>query len=155
MARWLIVVLWVTNAWALGPGSTLYVASPEVTVRDAPSLKGKSVLTLKRGEEVKWLGVSPKDKSFHQIESAGKKGFVHLADLSPAKPQQEVTSAPSTEPVPFAQSGAATKTPAIPSATRPEDAEAMRAIEQLEALNAAAATPEALAKKRREISGQR
>lgn len=155
MARWLLVVLWVTNAWAVGPGATLYVASPEVTLRETPSLKGKSVRTLKRGEEVKWLGVSEKDKSFHQVECGGKKGFVHLTELSPSKPQQEVTSAPSNEPVPFAQSGAGTKSPTIPPARTPEETEAMRALEQLEALNAQAATPEALAKKRRELSAQR
>lgn len=153
--RWLIgAVLWLASAaWAVLPGAPLYVASPEVVVRETPSPKSKVVLTLKRGDQVKWLGVSDKDKAFHLVERDGKKGYLHLGDLTPAKPQQEVSTPPTDQPVPFAQSGAATKSP--PPAPSEEDAAAMKQLQDLEALNAAAATPAALEKKRRELAGQR
>ena len=91
-------------------GGKIYVKGTGVNMWDKPDASGKKT-ALKNGDEVTWNGPSDKDKSMHEIQFKGKKGFVQMANLTPNKPADEVLTGDgkTTSAAAFASSGAATK----------------------------------------------
>jgi len=83
-------VLVASTAFAVKPGGTLFIKSKDTKVLKDAKAGAPAVVTLQPGAEVTWNGPSPKDKTFHKIESNGKKGFVLQANLSPSKPAEEL-----------------------------------------------------------------
>lgn len=77
-------------AFAVAKGGTLYIKSKDTKVLKDAKASAAAVVTLQPGEEVKWNGPSEKDKTFHEIEAKGKKGYVLQANLSPSKPSEEL-----------------------------------------------------------------
>jgi hypothetical protein len=112
--RWTLValaVVCVSSAVAgVAKGGKLYIKGTGVNMWDKPDATGKKT-ALKNGDEVTWNGPSEKDKSMHEIMFKNKKGFVQMANLTPNKPADEVTSSDgkTTSAAAFASSGAATK----------------------------------------------
>lgn len=105
-----------TNAGAVGVGGELYVRARDTRVLEKPDLKAKVVTTLQPGAVVTWQGADAKVKQIHAISgtSGGKpfKGFTLQQNLTPNKPQEEVTARSNGKPMDaqaFASSGAATK----------------------------------------------
>lgn len=107
-----LCVVVASSAFAIAKGGTLYIACKDFKLLKEPKAAAKTVspTPLALGDEVIWLGASDKDKSFHQVEHNGKKGFVHMSCLKPNKPMTELTGdqKPISPPA-FASSGAATK----------------------------------------------
>ena len=66
-----------------------YIKGSGVNMWDKPDASGKKT-ALKNGDEVVWDGPSDKDKSMHEIQFKGKKGYVQMANLTPNKPVDEV-----------------------------------------------------------------
>jgi hypothetical protein len=91
-------------------GGKLFIKGTGVNMWDKADASGKKT-ALKNGDEVTWNGADEKNKSMHAIEIKGKKGFVQMANLTPNKPADEVTSSDgkTTSAAAFASSGAATK----------------------------------------------
>ena len=88
---WVCAVSLSASALAIGPGGSLYLSCKDVKLLKDPKAGAKTVgAALKEGDEVKWLGASEKNKSFHQAEAAGKKGFVRQSCLKPNKPMSEL-----------------------------------------------------------------
>jgi hypothetical protein len=92
--RVLVVVLLLSAfaAHAVAKGGSLFIKSKGVKLLKQPkagSMPASRELAL--GTEVKWLGASASDKAFHEIEVDGKRGFVLMSNLSPARPQPELT----------------------------------------------------------------
>lgn len=83
-------VLVASTAFAVKPGGTLFIKSKDTKVLKDAKAGAPAVVTLQPGAEVTWNGPSAKDKTFHEIESNGKKGFVLQANLSPSKPAEEL-----------------------------------------------------------------
>lgn len=142
-------------ALAIKKGDALYVSAKEVTLRAQPKDKAAKVEKLRAGDEVTWQGASDKDARFQSVTTAqGKKGFLLTTELTPNRPQRELTvSGQFISADAFAASGAAvtkcTYGPPPPTSQHPEvDAQLAAA----EAINRAAATPEALAKKQQELN---
>jgi hypothetical protein len=112
--RWALVALAVVCAASamagVAKGGKLYVKGTGVNMWEKAEGTGKKT-ALKSGDEVTWNGPSDKDKSMHEIMFKGKKGFVQMANLTPNKPADEVTSSDGkmTSATAFASSGAATK----------------------------------------------
>jgi hypothetical protein len=112
--RWALVALAVVCAASamagVAKGGKLFIKGTGVNMWDKPDASGKKT-ALKNGEEVTWNGPSDKDKSMHEIQFKGKKGFVQMANLTPNKPADEVTTSDGkmTSAAAFASSGAATK----------------------------------------------
>jgi hypothetical protein len=112
--RWTLVALAVVCAASavagVAKGGKLYIKGTGVNMWDKPDASGKKT-ALKNGEEVTWNGPSDKDKSMHEIMFKNKKGYVQMANLTPNKPADEVTSSDgkTTSAAAFASSGAATK----------------------------------------------
>src|SRR6185503_2933866 len=98
------------NAFAVKKGDKLFIKGNGVNMWDKVDASGKKT-ALKQGDEVTWNGPSDKDKSMHEIEFKKKKGFIQMANLTPNKPADEVTSSDgkTTSAAAFASSGAATK----------------------------------------------
>jgi hypothetical protein len=154
----LLTLCTATLAFAIPVGSELYIKTKDTPLLKDAKPQAPALVKLQPGTAVIWLGVSEKDKAFHQVEVGGKKGFVLRSNLSPNKPQQELDSG-SGKPMSvqaFASSGAATKSP--PPTTRnyngPAEAEAAAELIYVEELNKAKATPEALTKKDKELHGR-
>ena len=149
-----VLVLFVaTSALAIAKGSKLYICAKDTVLLKQPNAKAAKVTTLALGTEVTWLGPSEKDKSFHEVEAAGKKGFVHTSSLTPHKPQLE--GAASGKPISpaFANSGAATKDgPVTVKYGDPTSNAAAAELTSLEELNKTKATPEAVAQKNKELN---
>ncbi|MBK7863548.1 MAG: hypothetical protein IPJ65_34080 [Archangiaceae bacterium] len=113
-ARWALIALAVVCAASamagVAKGGKLYIKGTGVSMWDKPEASGKKT-ALKNGDEVTWNGPSEKDKSMHEVMFKNKKGFVQMANLTPNKPADEVTSSDgkTTSAQAFASSGAATK----------------------------------------------
>lgn len=153
-------LLSASAAWAVAKGGSLYIKSVDVQLLKEPKATAAKLMKLDVGAEVKWLGASDKDKQFHEIEVKGKKGFVMMANLSPAKPQMETvgSSGQPVSPQAFASSGAATKalTPAGINYAKGEGANAKEAAAEIihvEEYNKTKATAPALAAKAKELGG--
>lgn len=98
-------------AFAVAKGGTLYIKSKDTKVLKDAKASAAAVVTLQPGDEVVWNGPSDKDKTFHEVQAKGKKGFVLQANLSPSKPAEEL-DASTGKPIPkgaVASSAAATK----------------------------------------------
>lgn len=154
----LLTLCTATLALAIPVGSELYIKSKDTPLLKDAKPQAPALAKLQPGTAVIWLGVSEKDKAFHQVEVGGKKGFVLRSSLSPNKPQQELDSG-SGKPMSaqaFASSGTATKgiPPTRSYGNNPAEAEAAAELIYVEELNKAKATPEALAKKDRELHGR-
>ncbi len=155
-----IALIGASGAWAVAKGGTLYIKSKDTKVLKDPKADAKAVVTLQPGAEVIWNGASEKDKTFHEISSGGKKGFVLMTNLSPNKPAQEIdasTGKPMSAQA-FASSGAATKalTPAAIkySETKKGTAEESAAmVIYVEEHNKTKSGPEAIAMKSKELGG--
>ena len=154
-----IALISASGAWAVAKGGTLYIKSKDTKVLKDPKADSKPVVTLQPGAEVVWNGASEKDKTFHEVVSGGKKGFVLMTNLSPSKPAQEIDSS-NGKPMSaqaFASSGAATTalTPAGVTYAKdsPGKAEAAAEIIYVEQLNFAKGTPAAVAAKAKELGG--
>ena len=147
-----IALIGACGAWAVAKGGTLYIKSKDTKVLKDPKADAKAVVTLQPGAEVVWNGPAEKDKTFHEISSAGKKGYVLMTNLSPNKPAQEIdasTGKPMSAQA-FASSGAATKalTPAAikyAESKGPSANEAACEIIYLEEHNNNQGTPDAIA----------
>ena len=151
-----VLVLFVaTSALAIAKGSKLYICAKDTVLLKQPNAKAAKVTTLALGAEVTWLGPSEKDKSFHEVEAAGKKGFVHTGSLTPNKPQLEgEASGKPISPPAFANSGAATKDgPMTVNYSDPTSNAAAAELTAVEELNKTKATPEAVAQKNKELRG--
>lgn len=156
----LLTLCAATVAFAIPVGGTLYIKTKDAPLLKEAKSKAATLRKLQPGDRVVWMGVSEKDKDFHQVEIDGKKGFVLRGDLTPNKPQAELDSG-SGKPMSaaaFASSGAATKGPFGPSHASyqgdPAATQAAAELIYLEELNKAKATPEALAKKDKELNGR-
>ena len=156
-----LALLCAGGAWAaITKGATLYIKSKDTKVLKDPKAGAATVTTLQPGAEVVWNGASEKDKQFHEINAAGKKGFVLMSNLSPNKPKAEIDSS-TGQPMSsqaFASSGAATKalTPAgvkYAEASGVSQKEAAAEIIYVEQLNIAKATPVAVAAKAKDLGG--
>ena len=149
-----VVMLLAAPALALPPGASLWVITADARLLKDPRASARPVASLTRGQEVKWLGVSERDKTFQQVEADGKKGFVPTAALSSARPQLETgadakpMSAPS-----FAASGSSQHQPprTNPGSRDPRQAEADAELSAVEALNRDQVTPAALDAKRKSL----
>jgi hypothetical protein len=139
------------TAAAIAKGGSLYIATKGVKLLKDPKAGAKALgAELAVGTEVKWLGASEKDKHFHEIEVAGKKGWVLQSALSPSKPQSELT--PNGRPI-DARAFADTKCCALPPtsyAPSPQDQGAFAELQKLEELNRSIGDAE-LAKKQQEL----
>lgn len=93
--RVLVVVLLLSAfaAHAVAKGGSLFIKSKGVKLLKYARANSVAVSPreLALGTEVKWLGANEKDRSFHEIEVDGKRGFVLMSNLSPARPQPELT----------------------------------------------------------------
>lgn len=87
MRALLVVVLLATAAWAFKPGDSLWVRDEGTVLLKEANDASKPVLTLKAGEQVKWLGPSEKDRAFHLVNARGKPGYVRITALSPHGPE--------------------------------------------------------------------
>lgn len=156
-----IALLSASAAWAVAKGGTLYIKAKDVKLLKEPKTGAATVTPkpLDVGAEVKWLGPSDKDKTFHEVEVGGKKGFVLMSNLSPSKPVAEVESGgKSMSAQAFASSGAATKglTPAgvkYAKESGQSESEAAADVIYVEEQNKAKATPAAVAAKAKELGG--
>lgn len=155
-----VALLSATGAFAVAKGGTLYIKSKDTKVLKEPKAGAAAVSTVQPGTEVIWNGASEKDKQFHEISVGGKKGFVLMANLSPSKPQQELsqsTGKPMSAQA-FASSGAATKalTPAAIKYSQAKEGNAKESAAQViyaEEHSKAKSGPEALAMKSKELGG--
>jgi len=155
----LLTLCWSTGALAIAKGGTLYIRSNDTAMLKEPKAKAATVMKLAQGTAVVWNGASEKDKQWHEVMVAGKRGFVRVTDLSPNKPMQETDSA-SDKPMSaqaFANSGAAVKDGDWGRASKqygsPNEAQAAAELIYVEELNKAKATPAALSAKERELRG--
>lgn len=153
---WVCAVSLSASALAIGPGGSLYLSCKDVKLLKDPKAGAKTVgAALKEGDEVKWLGASEKNKSFHQVEAAGKKGFVLQSCLKPNKPMSELVGEQKVSAQAFASSGAATKgyPPMTPYAgSSPAEKDAAAQLAKLEELNKNITAAE-LAAKEKELAG--
>lgn len=154
-ALFFVGLLLSAPAFAIKVGDSMYVSLKEATVRAQPKDKGAKVVTVRAGDRVRWLGVSDKDRRFQSVETAeGKRGFLLTSELTPNQPQLEVDLtgklvAPGVplQGVTKCDMGSVRAAPASA-----QDAEQQAQLAEAEAINRAAATPEALAKKQQELS---
>lgn len=111
-ARLALVLVCAAGAAMAGvaKGGKLFIKGSGVNMWDKADASGKKT-ALKNGDEVTWNGPDEKNKSMHAIEAKGKKGFVQMANLTPNKPADEITTGDgkTTSAAAFASSGAATK----------------------------------------------
>ncbi|MFO0599643.1 MAG: hypothetical protein U0228_30330 [Myxococcaceae bacterium] len=143
-------------AWAVAKGGPLYIKAKDVQLLKDPKVGSKNVVAVPLGSEVKWLGPSDKDKSFHEVEFNGKKGFVLMSNLSPSKPAQEIGGdGKSMSAQSFANSAAATKglTSAGVKYAGQDGAAAAADVVYIEEHTKAKATPTAVAAKAKELGG--
>ncbi len=150
----LVVTLFAAPALALAPGGSLWVATPDAKLLKDPRASGRPVASLTRGQEVKWLGPSERDKTFQEVEAAGKRGFVPTAALTSARPQLETgADAKPMSPPSFAASGFSKHQPpqTNPASRDPGQAEAEAELSAVEALNRDQVTPAALEAKRKSL----
>ena len=81
-------------------GGKMYVKGEGVAMTAKADRSGATT-PLPQGTEVIWLGPDEKNKSMHEIELNGKKGFVPMSALTPHTPDAEIQSiapaAPRTE----------------------------------------------------------
>ena len=149
------------GAFAITKGGTLYIKAKDVKLLKEPKVGSAAVnpKVLDVGSEVKWVGASDKDKTFHEVEVSGKKGFVLLTNLGTTKPLIEVAEGgkPMSAQA-FASSGAATKglTPAgvkYAKASGQSAADAAADVIYVEEHNKAKATPALVAAKAKELGG--
>lgn len=148
-------------AFAVAKGGTLYIKSKDTKVLKDAKAGASAVTTLQPGDEVVWNGPSAKDKSFHEVQAKGKKGFVLQINLSPTKPVEESdsTGKPLSKSA-FASSAAATKglTEAGVKYAKEsgiKDSEAAAQIIYTEEFNKQKATPEAVAAKAKALGGSK
>lgn len=103
-------LLSASAAWAVAKGGTLFIKNRVKMSKDPKAGSAAVGTELAVGSEVKWLGPSEKDKTFHEIEIGGKKGFVLATNLTPNKPAPEISDKGGPlDTKAFASSGAATK----------------------------------------------
>jgi len=148
-------------ALAITKGGTLYIKAKDVKLLKEPKVGSAAVnpKVLEVGSEVKWVGVSEKDKTFHEVDVGGKKGFVLLSNLGTTKPLIEV--AEGGKPMSaqqFANSGAATRglTEAGVKYSKASGQDASNAAADciyVEEHNKAKATPALVAAKALELGG--
>ncbi len=154
-----IALISAGGAWAVAKGGKLYIKSKDTKVLKDPKAGATTVTLVQPGTEVIWNGASEKDKTFHEIAVSGKKGFVMMTNLSPAKPAEEVdsTTGKPMSAQAFASSGAATKalTPAGVTYAKGNvnKSEAAAEIIYVEQHNFAKASAAALAAKATELRG--
>lgn len=154
-----LTLCWSTGALAIAKGGTLYIRSNDTALLKEPKAKAASLMKLAQGTAVVWNGPAEKDKQWHEVMVAGKKGFVRITELSPNKPQQELDSASgkSISAEAFANSGAAVKDGDMGRGGKqygsPQDSQAAAELLYVEELNKAKATPEALSAKEKELRG--
>jgi hypothetical protein len=154
-----IALISAGGAWAIGKGDKLFIKSKDTKVLKEAKAGATAVTTLQPGKEVTWNGPDAKDKTFHEINVDGKKGFVLMTNLSPRAPMAEIDSS-NGKPMSaqsFASSGAATKalTPAGVTYAKdsPNKAEAAAEIIYAEQHNFAKGTPEKVLAKAKELGG--
>lgn len=150
----LVVLLLAAPALALPRGASLWVITADAKLLKDPKASARPVASLTRGQEVKWLGVSERDKTFQEVEASGKKGFVPTAALTSARPQLETgADAKPMSPPSFAASGFSKHQPpqTNPASGDPRQAEAEAELTAVEALNRDQATPAALEAKRKSL----
>lgn len=97
-------------AMAVKPGEMLYIRSKDTALVKKADPKAPVVTKLQPGTEVVWQGADEKNKSFHKVKAGAKEGYVLQVNLTPRKPQDEVSS--DGKPInahAVASSGAATR----------------------------------------------
>lgn len=149
-------LLGASSAWAIASGGTLYIKAKDVKLLKEAKTGSKELTPIALGEEVKWIKANDKDKSFHEIEYKGKKGFVLMSSLSPSAPVKEIAGdGKSMSAQAFASSGAATKglTSAGVKYAGQDAAGAAADVVYLEETTKAKATPEAVAAKAKSLGG--
>lgn len=155
MRVFLFAVLLAFPALAIEKGGPLWVSVKEAPLRSQPKEGAKKLATLRAGTQVVWEGPDTKDRQFQRVTAGGKSGWVLVSELSPSKPQPEI-GVGGKQVVPFAAQGyVKCDMGSTARMVDPRHADTQRALESIEALNAKAATPEAIEKKRRELSQTR
>ena len=71
---------------------TLYVRSRDTNLRRDPKPSSITVLKLQEGTEVTWLGSEVKGNGMVKVSVKRKEGFIARDDLTPSKPETELTS---------------------------------------------------------------
>lgn len=141
-------------ALAVDRAQALFVSVKEATLREQPKDKGRKVATVRAGEQVTWNGASDVDRRFQRVTTThGKTGFLLTTELTLSRPQLELDV--TGKPMVGLATSSSTKCDLGGSASAPASpqAEAARAqLDEVEALNRAAATPEALAAKQQELN---
>ncbi|MGV3621689.1 MAG: hypothetical protein ACO1OB_12770 [Archangium sp.] len=146
------VALSSSVSFAVRPGDWLYIVAKDTVLLKDADRKAKKVTTLQRGDEVKWLGPSEKNKQLHKVEARGKLGFVVMTALSPNRPAMEIDSA-TGKPMSaqaFASSNTANKDEFM-GRGKPSPTPAQAELERVTALNREV-TADALEAKRAELS---
>lgn len=154
-------LLSASGAWAVKVGDNLFIKAKGVKLLKEAKASSAPVSPkeLNVGDTVKWLGPDAKDKTFHQIDAAGKKGFVLMSSLSPNAPSKEIAEAGKgpIDSKSFASSGAATKglTSAALAYTgeKPDLKKSAVQVIYAEEHNKNKGTPEAIAMKSKELGG--
>lgn len=123
---WLVVLLVALGGVA--KGGKLYIKVSGVSMTDQADGGGKKT-ALKAGDEVTWLGADDKVRTANAIEVGGKKGFVHVTQLTPNKPADEV--APDGKLI-SPQEFASRRDSAVPVVGKRDDP-AVAALQELEA----------------------
>lgn len=149
------VVLAAASAGAQKPASQLYVVSKQVFLLKDAKAKAAHVVTLHKGDAVTWMGET--QDGFLLVESGGKKGYLPRFELTPSRPQYELSE--SGKPIAtqaFADGGfIKCRMPgpsALQSYRRPEDEKAAVELQQAEELTQQRATPAELEKKARQLN---
>lgn len=147
------VALSSVASFAIAPGAPMFVVVGDAAVLKDPSAKSPKLVALQRGDMVRWMGASEKDKRFHMIQARGKTGYVLLSALTPSlriSEFDEATGKPMAAQA-FASSGANNKDDRMGSSA-PRETPITRELSRLTELNRNTATPTALDQKRSELS---
>lgn len=154
-ARWLVATLALcaaSTALAVKAGEPLYVKARNTRLMASTAPTADTVAILQPGQQVTWLGSDPKNKQWHRVDAAGKKGVIFQSNLSTKPPSMELVAkeGAKVDAVGFANSGAAVKglsNGAIEYGKGKNSQDFSEAVERLQALETLAEkiTPEQLA----------
>lgn len=152
----LIVVLVASSVWAQTRVVQLYVVSKQVALLKDAKAKAAHVLTLHQGDAVTWMGET--HDGFLLVESGGKKGYLPRFELTPSRPQFELSeSGKPIAPQSFAEGGFIKCR--MPGGTSPlqtyrgkEEEKAAGELQQAEELTQQRATQAELEKKAKQLN---
>ncbi|HEY1087148.1 MAG TPA: hypothetical protein VGE37_05610 [Archangium sp.] len=149
------VVLVASAAWAQTRSVQLYVVSKQVVLLKEAKARAAHVLTLHQGDAVTWTGET--HDGFLLVERSGKKGYLPRFELTPSRPQAELSEG--GKPIAaqaFAEGGFIKCRMPGPSALQayrqPEEEKAAVELQQAEELTQQRVTQAELEKKARQLN---